>query len=58
MTKEQITEARRAIEWRANLYALAAEVLADAEAGAPLSLRIVQRVGLAEPLRLVESPDE
>lgn len=60
MTKEQITEARRAIEWRANLYALAAEVLADAEAGDPLSLRIVQRVGLVEPLRLVtdEGNDE
>ncbi|MCQ2029038.1 hypothetical protein [Stutzerimonas zhaodongensis] len=57
MTKEQIIEARRAIEWKANLYALAAELLAEAEAGDPLSLRIVQRVGLTEPLRLVTTED-
>ncbi|WP_374323395.1 hypothetical protein [Aquipseudomonas alcaligenes] len=54
MTKAEISEARRGIEWKANLYALAAEVLSDAEAGDPLALRIVTRVGLVEPLHIVE----
>ena len=54
MSHEEIAEARRAIEWLANLHALAAEVLADAEAGDPLALRIVTRVGLVEPLHIVE----
>lgn len=53
MTAEQIKEARQRIEWLANLYALAAEVLADAEAGDPIALRVVARTGLTEPLRLV-----
>lgn len=55
MTPEEIREARRAIEWKASLYALAAEILAEADAGDPLALRIVASVGLAEPLRLVRS---
>lgn len=55
MTPEEIREARLAIEWKSNLYALAAEILADADAGDPLALRIVASVGIAEPLRLVES---
>ena len=55
MTPEEIRAARLAIEWKANLYALAAEILADADAGDPLALRIVASVGIAEPLRLVES---
>lgn len=58
MTKDEIREARRAIEWKANLYALAAEILADAEAGDPMALRIVTRVGLVEPLRLVHQEDK
>lgn len=58
MTREEIAEARRAIEWLANLHALAAEVLADAEAGDPLALRIVARVGLVEPLRLVHQEEK
>lgn len=55
MTPEEIREARRAIEWKASLYALVAEVLAEADAGDPLALRIVASVGLAVPLRLVKS---
>lgn len=58
MTKEEIAEARRIIEWKANLYSLAAEVLADADAGDPLCTRIAQRVGLTTPLHLVERTDE
>lgn len=58
MTKDEIREARRAIEWKANLYSLAAEILADAEAGDPMALRIVARVGLVEPLRLVNLEDD
>lgn len=58
LTTEEIQEARRAIEWKANLYALAAELLADAEAGDQFALRIVARVGLVEPLRLVETQAE
>ncbi|CAM5241477.1 hypothetical protein SSTU70S_00367 [Stutzerimonas stutzeri] len=54
MTPYQIREARRVIEWKANLYALAAEVLADADAGDPLALRMLARVGLVERLRIVE----
>lgn len=55
MTPEEIREARQAIEWKANLYAMAAEILADADAGDPLALRIVASVGLAAPLHLVKS---
>ena len=55
MTPEEIREARRAIEWKASLYSLVAEVLAEADAGDPLALRIVASVGIAEPLCLVES---
>ncbi len=53
MTKDDIAEIRRGIEWKSNLYALADELLREAEAGDPLALRIVARVGLVEPLRLV-----
>ena len=55
MTPEEIRAARLEIEWKANLYALAAEILAEADAGDPLALRIVASVGLAVPLRLVRS---
>lgn len=53
MTKDEIAKSRHGIEWKANLYALAAELLQEAEDGDPLALRIVARVGLVEPLRLV-----
>jgi hypothetical protein len=53
MTKEEIANIRRGIEWKANLYALVAELLQEAEDGDPLAMRIVARVGLVEPLRLV-----
>lgn len=58
MTKEQINEARRSIEWKAKLYALAAELLADADAGDPLALRVLARVGMIEPLKLVTDLEE
>jgi hypothetical protein len=53
MTKAETEEARRAIEWKANLYALAAELLSEAEQGDPFALRVLSRTSLAEPLRLV-----
>lgn len=53
MTKEELAEIRRGIEWKANLYALAAELLRDAEDGDQMALRIVARSGLVESLRLV-----
>jgi hypothetical protein len=52
-TKEEIEKIRRGIEWKANLHALAAEVLRDAAAGDPLCMRIVARVGLVEPLKAI-----
>lgn len=58
MTADEIREARRAIEWLANLHTLAAELLAEAEAGDPFALRIVARVGLVEPLRLVHQEEK
>ena len=58
MTKAEISEARRGIEWKANLYALVAELLRDAEDGDPMALRILNRTGLAEPLRLVSVGDK
>lgn len=53
MTRAEIDEIRRGIEWKANLYALVAELLRDAEEGDPMALRILNRTGLTEPLRLV-----
>lgn len=53
MTRAEIAEARRAIEWKANLYALAAELLSEAEQGDLIALRILAKTGLNEPLRLV-----
>lgn len=58
VTQEEIIEAKRAIRWKANLYALVAEVLDDAEAGDPLAMRIVTSAGLADPLRLVQREDK
>lgn len=52
MTKSELAEFRRGIEWKANLYALVAELLRDAEAGDPTARRIITRVGITEPLRL------
>jgi hypothetical protein len=53
MTRAEIAEAKRVIEWKANLYALAAELLSEAEQGDPFALRVLSRTSLAEPLRLV-----
>jgi hypothetical protein len=53
MTKAEIDEARRAIEWKANLYALVAELLRDADLGDPKALRVLASAGIVEPLRLV-----
>jgi hypothetical protein len=53
MTKAEIAEARRAIEWKANLYALAAELFSEAEQGDLTALRVLSQAGLLEPLRLV-----
>ena len=53
MTKAEIDEARRAIEWKANLYALVAELMHDAGQGDPMALRILARAGLVEPPCLV-----
>ena len=58
MTKAEISEARRAIEWRANLYALVAELMRDADQGDPLAMRILARAGLVEPPRLVSVGDK
>lgn len=53
MTRAEIDELRRGIEWKANLYALVAELLRDAEEGDPMAMQIIARAGLIEPLRLV-----
>lgn len=55
MTRAEIDELRRGIEWKANLYALVAELLSDAQAGDPMAVQIMARAGLVEPLRLVPS---
>lgn len=44
MKKSEIDEAKRAIEWKANLYALAAEVMREAEQGDPLALSVRESV--------------
>lgn len=58
MTRAEIDEIRRAIEWKANLYALVAELLSDAEDGDAMALQIMARAGLVEPLRLVTVGDK
>ncbi|MDR7025309.1 hypothetical protein [Pseudomonas peli] len=58
MTRAEIDEARRGIEWKANLYALVAELLSDAQAGDPMAMQIMARAGLVEPLRLVTVGDK
>ena len=58
MTRAEIDEIRRGIEWKANLYALVAELLRDAEEGDPMAMQIIARAGLVEPLRLVTVGDK
>lgn len=52
-TKEEIDQIRRAMEWKANLYAVVDEVIRCADAGDPLCMRVLEKVGLRLPPRLV-----
>lgn len=52
-TKEEIEAYRQGVEWKANLYAVMDEVIRCADAGDPLCMRVLARVGLCKPPRLV-----
>ncbi|OEO23097.1 hypothetical protein AX279_22495 [Pseudomonas sp. J237] len=45
-TKAELEEARRGIEWKANLYALTDEIIKDAQAGDPMCREIIAKTTL------------